>query len=46
MIKLSETPGAINHVDPQPAELTEAILAEAGYTPAEIADLREAGVVD
>jgi alpha-methylacyl-CoA racemase len=46
MIKLSETPGAIKHVDPQPAELTEAILAEAGYTPAEIADLREAGVVD
>jgi alpha-methylacyl-CoA racemase len=46
MIKLSETPGRIEHVDPQPGDFTEAILSEAGYAQAEIADLREAGVVD
>jgi crotonobetainyl-CoA:carnitine CoA-transferase CaiB-like acyl-CoA transferase len=33
-------------VDPQPGELTEAILGEAGYTQAAIAELREARVVD
>jgi alpha-methylacyl-CoA racemase len=46
MIKLSATPGKIKHVDPQSEEFTEAILGEAGYTQAEIAELREAGVVD
>lgn len=46
MIKLSETPGKIEHVDPQSGEWSEAILGEAGYSPAEIAELREAGVVD
>jgi alpha-methylacyl-CoA racemase len=46
MIKLSDTPGQIEHVDPQSGELTETILSEAGYTQAEIAELREAGVVD
>jgi alpha-methylacyl-CoA racemase len=46
MVKLSATPGRIEHVDPQPGEFTEAILGEAGYTRAEIAELREAGIVD
>jgi crotonobetainyl-CoA:carnitine CoA-transferase CaiB-like acyl-CoA transferase len=46
MIKLSATPGRIKQVDPQSGEFTEAILGEAGYTQAEIAELREAGVVD
>ena len=46
MVKLSATPGRIAHVDPQPSDFTEAILGEAGYTQTEIADLREAGVVD
>jgi crotonobetainyl-CoA:carnitine CoA-transferase CaiB-like acyl-CoA transferase len=46
MMKLSATPAQIEHVDPQPGEFTEGILREAGYTPAEIAELRKAGVVD
>jgi len=46
MIKLSATPGRITHVDPQPGDFPEAILSEAGYGAAEIAELREAGVVD
>ncbi len=46
MMKLSATPAQIEHVDPQPGEFTEGILREAGYTPAEIAELRKTGVVD
>jgi alpha-methylacyl-CoA racemase len=46
MVKLSATPGRIERVDPQSGEFTEAILGEAGYTRAAIAELREAGVVD
>jgi alpha-methylacyl-CoA racemase len=46
MIKLSATPGRIRQVDPQPGEHTEAILGEAGYPRAAIAELRRAGVVD
>jgi crotonobetainyl-CoA:carnitine CoA-transferase CaiB-like acyl-CoA transferase len=46
MVKFSETPGEIRHVDPQPADFTDEILAEAGLSPARIAALREAGVVD
>jgi alpha-methylacyl-CoA racemase len=46
MVKLSGTPGEINRVDPQPADFTEEILAEAGLGQARIDALREAGVVD
>lgn len=46
MVKLSETPGEVKHVDPQPADFTEEILTEAGLSPARIDALREAGVVD
>jgi formyl-CoA transferase len=46
MVKLSETPGRITHVDPQPGDFSEAVLGGAGYSPAEIAELRAAGVVD
>jgi len=46
MVKLSGTPGAIRHVDPQPADFSEEILAEAGFDPARIDALRQAGVVD
>ena len=46
MVKLSVTPGEIKHVDPQPADFTEEILAEAGYGQEQIDALREAGVVD
>jgi len=46
MIKLSETPGRIRHVDPQPADFSETILRESGLDPEEIESLRQAGVVD
>jgi len=46
MVKLSGTPGAIRHVDPQPADFSEEILAEAGFDAARIDALRQAGVVD
>jgi crotonobetainyl-CoA:carnitine CoA-transferase CaiB-like acyl-CoA transferase len=46
MVKLSATPGGIKHVDPQPADFAEEILAEAGLGRARIDALREAGVVD
>ena len=44
-IQLSETPGAIRGRAPLLGEHTEAILAEIGYSLAEVARLREAGVV-
>jgi crotonobetainyl-CoA:carnitine CoA-transferase CaiB-like acyl-CoA transferase len=44
-IRLSETPGAIRGRAPLLGEHTEAILAEIGYSQAQVARLREAGVV-
>jgi crotonobetainyl-CoA:carnitine CoA-transferase CaiB-like acyl-CoA transferase len=44
-IRLSETPGAIRGRAPLLGEHTDAILAEIGYSQAEVARLREAGVV-
>ena len=44
-IRLSDTPGAIRGRAPLLGEHTEAILAEIGYSPAEVARLREAGIV-
>jgi len=44
-IRLSETPGAIRGRAPLLGEHTESILAELGYSQAEVARLREAGIV-
>ncbi|MFI4931978.1 MAG: hypothetical protein ACHP83_17175 [Burkholderiales bacterium] len=44
-VRLSETPGAIRRRAPLLGEHTEAILTEIGYSRAEVARLREAGVV-
>ena len=44
-IRLSETPGAIRGRAPLLGEHTEAILAEIGYTTAEVTRLRDKGVV-
>jgi crotonobetainyl-CoA:carnitine CoA-transferase CaiB-like acyl-CoA transferase len=44
-IRLSETPGAIRGRAPLLGEHTEAILAEIGYAKAQIALLRDAGVI-
>ena len=44
-IQLSETPGAIRGRAPRLGEHSEAILSEIGYSPADIASLRAAGVV-
>ena len=44
-INLSETPGEIRRVPPLLGEHTDDVLQEAGYSSAEIARLREAGVV-
>jgi crotonobetainyl-CoA:carnitine CoA-transferase CaiB-like acyl-CoA transferase len=44
-IRLSETPGAIRGRAPLLGEHTEAILAEIGYSKAQVLRLREAGVV-
>ena len=41
-----KSPGEVKHVDPQPADFTEQILAEAGLDQERIDALREAGVVD
>jgi crotonobetainyl-CoA:carnitine CoA-transferase CaiB-like acyl-CoA transferase len=43
--RLSQTPGAWRRPAPQLGEHTDAILAEAGLKPAEIAQLREEGAV-
>ena len=42
---LSETQGAIRHRAPTLGEHTDQIMASLGYTPSEIADLKEKGVV-
>jgi crotonobetainyl-CoA:carnitine CoA-transferase CaiB-like acyl-CoA transferase len=44
-VQLSHTPGAIRGRAPLLGEHTEAILAEIGYSAAQVARLREAGVV-
>ena len=44
-VRLSETPASIRHRAPTLGEHTDAILAEIGYGDAEIAALRERGVV-
>jgi len=44
-VRLSATPGAIRGRAPSLGEHTDAILGELGYAPAEIAQLRAAGVV-
>lgn len=45
-IKLSDTPGTIRHAAPMPSEHTEAVLQGLGMSAAEIARLREKGVVE
>ena len=45
-IKLSDTPGAIRSAAPMPNEHTEAVLTGLGLPAAEIAKLREKGIVE
>jgi crotonobetainyl-CoA:carnitine CoA-transferase CaiB-like acyl-CoA transferase len=44
-VDLSETPGRFRHRAPTLGEHTDAILADLGYNPAQIADLRTRGVI-
>jgi crotonobetainyl-CoA:carnitine CoA-transferase CaiB-like acyl-CoA transferase len=44
-VDLSETPGQFRHRAPTLGEHTDAILAELGYAPAEIADLRQRRII-
>ncbi|HVQ73945.1 MAG TPA: CoA transferase [Candidatus Binatia bacterium] len=44
-VDLSETPGRFRHRAPTLGEHTDAILADLGYTSAQIADLRTRGVI-
>jgi len=44
-VKLSDTPGEIRLAPPLLGEHGDAVLEEAGYTPAQIAGLRDAGVL-
>jgi len=44
-IKLSDTPGGFRHFAPSLGEHADSVLADAGYTEAEIAAFREAGAV-
>lgn len=46
MPRLSATPGQVRRVAPRPGEQTDAILAELGYTPEQIAALRRVGAVE
>jgi len=43
--RLSSTPGAITSPPPRLGADTEAVLGELGYTRADVATLRESGVV-
>jgi formyl-CoA transferase len=43
-VKLSRTPGGVRIVPPAFGEATRAVLAEAGYSPAEIEALIAAGI--
>jgi formyl-CoA transferase len=43
--KLSETPGQVRHAAPALGEQTDAVLAQAGLSPEQIAELRRKGVV-
>jgi crotonobetainyl-CoA:carnitine CoA-transferase CaiB-like acyl-CoA transferase len=44
-VDLSETPGRFRHRAPALGEHTEAILAELGYSPTEVGELRTKGVI-
>jgi crotonobetainyl-CoA:carnitine CoA-transferase CaiB-like acyl-CoA transferase len=44
-VDLSETPGTFRHRAPILGEHTDAVLAELGYTPAQIGALRDKGVI-
>lgn len=44
--RLSATPGQVRRVAPRPGEHTDAVLAELGYTPEQVAMLRAAGAVE
>jgi len=44
-IKLSETPGSIRHLAPRVGEHTEEVAREIGYSTAEIALLKEKGII-
>jgi crotonobetainyl-CoA:carnitine CoA-transferase CaiB-like acyl-CoA transferase len=44
-VSLSRTPGAVRSAAPEPGEHTDEVLGELGYTAADIARLRDAGVV-
>jgi crotonobetainyl-CoA:carnitine CoA-transferase CaiB-like acyl-CoA transferase len=44
-VKVTKSPGAIRHRAPELGEHTDAILCELGYSPGEIAGLRDEGVV-
>ena len=44
-VELSATPGIIPQRPPMLGEHTDAVLTELGYSPAEIAALRDQGVV-
>lgn len=44
-VTFSKTPGEIRKGPPRPGEDGDAVLAEAGFAPQEIADLRTAGVI-
>jgi crotonobetainyl-CoA:carnitine CoA-transferase CaiB-like acyl-CoA transferase len=44
-VDLSETPGRFRHCAPTLGEHTDTILAELGYHPVEIAELRTNGVI-
>ena len=45
-VKLSETPGSIRSPSPSLGQHTDEVLSEMGYAPAEIARLRDNGVVE
>ena len=44
-VKLSDTPASIRSGAPRIGEHTDSVLASLGYSAAEIADLRDRGVV-